>query len=112
MDVVHVTGQRGDASRSYYQGQRPDPKMALEKQGNNDRRSQPPEEDMDIGYEDPLSQSFEGLEQRFMDDILMLSKEQSDAEDAENTRHREVSLLKNFSILKVTKEFTFYVIYE
>ncbi|PSR95448.1 Pericentriolar material 1 protein [Actinidia chinensis var. chinensis] len=82
-------GQRGDASRSFYQGQRSDPKMALEKQGNNDRRSQPPEEDMDIGYEDPLSQSFEGLEQRFLDDILKLSKEQSDAEDAENTRHRE-----------------------
>ncbi|KAL6976485.1 hypothetical protein U1Q18_025274 [Sarracenia purpurea var. burkii] len=83
-------GQRSDASRSYYQGQRPDPKMTSEKQGNNDPRSQPPEVDMDIGYEDnPLSQTFEGLEQRFLDDIMKLSKEQSDAEDAENARHKE-----------------------
>ncbi|KAA8544372.1 hypothetical protein F0562_022360 [Nyssa sinensis] len=83
-------GQGGDASRSYYQGQRPDPRMALEKQGNNDPRSQPHEEDMDTGYEDNLLlQTFEGLEQRFLDDIMKLTKEQTDAEDAENARHRE-----------------------
>ncbi|KAI7991389.1 hypothetical protein LOK49_LG12G01605 [Camellia lanceoleosa] len=83
-------GQGGDTSRSYFQGQRQDSKMALERQGNNDPRSQPREEDMDIGYEDnPLSRTFEGLEQRFLDDIMKLSKEQTDAEDAENARHRE-----------------------
>lgn len=48
---------------------------------------------MDIGYEDnPISQTFEGLEQKFYDDILKLAKEQNNAEDAENIRHREVSL--------------------
>uniref|UniRef100_A0A5B7B8I8 Uncharacterized protein n=1 Tax=Davidia involucrata TaxID=16924 RepID=A0A5B7B8I8_DAVIN len=83
-------GQGGDTSRSYYQGQRPDPKMALEKQRNNDPRSQPHEEDMDIGYEDNLlSQTFEGLEQGFLDDIMKLAKEQTDAEDTENVRHQE-----------------------
>ncbi|KAF5934566.1 hypothetical protein HYC85_030737 [Camellia sinensis] len=82
--------QGGDTSRSYFQGQRQDSKMALERQGNNDPRSQPREEDMDIGYEDnPSSRTFEGLEQRFLDDIMKLSKEQTDAEDAENARHRE-----------------------
>ncbi|XP_059664850.1 uncharacterized protein LOC132311127 [Cornus florida] len=83
-------GQGGDASRSYYQGQRPDPKMGSEKQGNNDRRSQPHEEDMDVGYDDNvLLQTFDGLEQKFLDDIMKLTKDQTDAEDAENARHRE-----------------------
>ncbi|KAM7522649.1 hypothetical protein LguiA_012551 [Lonicera macranthoides] len=64
--------------------------MAMEKQGRNDPRSQPREEDMEIGYEDNLlSQTFEGLEQRFLDDIMKLAKDQADAEDAENARHRE-----------------------
>lgn len=46
---------------------------------------------MDIGYEDnPISQTFEGLEQKFFDGILKLAKDQSNAEDAENARHREV----------------------
>ncbi|KAL6506503.1 hypothetical protein OROGR_024684 [Orobanche gracilis] len=72
------------ASRSYYQNQR----MPLERQGGG---AQSHEEDMDIGYEDNsrLTQTFEGLEQRFLDDIMKLSREQTDAEDAENARHRE-----------------------
>lgn len=83
-------GQGVDSSRSYFQGQRPDVKLALEKQNNSDPRSRPHEEDMDVGYEDkPLSQTFEGLEQKFLDDIMKLAKEQSDAEDAENARHKE-----------------------
>lgn len=85
-------GQGGDAL-SFYQGQRPDAKLAQEKQSNNDPRSQPHEEDMDIGYEDnPSSHTFEGIEKKFHDDFLKLAKEQADAEDAENTRHREVSM--------------------
>lgn len=57
--ILWVTGQGGDAPRPYYQGQRPDFKMTSEKQGNNDPRSLPPEEDMDIGYEDKhLSQTL------------------------------------------------------
>lgn len=86
-------GQGGDAL-SFYQGQRPDAKLGLEKQSNNDPRSQPHEEDMDIGYEDnPLSHTFEGIEKKFHDDLLKLAKEQTDAEDVENARHREVSML-------------------
>lgn len=86
---MYNEGQGTDGPRSYFQGQRSDPRMALEKQ-ENDARSQLREEDMDIGYEDTrLSQSFEGLEQRFLDDIMKLVKEQTDAEDAENARHRE-----------------------
>ncbi|KAK9280168.1 hypothetical protein L1049_013855 [Liquidambar formosana] len=77
-------GQGGDdAPRSFYQGQRLDSKMGGEKQGNSDPRSLPHEEDMDIGYEEnSVSQTFEGLEQKFLDDIRKLTKEQSDAEDA------------------------------
>ncbi|CAH9115477.1 unnamed protein product [Cuscuta epithymum] len=84
-------GQGAEASRSYYQGQRTDPRAPLDNQGGKDRRSQPLEENMNIGYEDnsmPPS-SVEGLEQKFMNDIKKLSKEQYDAEDAENARHRE-----------------------
>ncbi|KAK6163656.1 hypothetical protein DH2020_000520 [Rehmannia glutinosa] len=79
-----------EAPRSYYQNQRMDSRMPLERQGGGDPRSQSHEEDMDIGYEDNrVMHTFEGLEQRFLDDIMKLSKEQTDAEDAENARHRE-----------------------
>ncbi|CAB4283087.1 unnamed protein product [Prunus armeniaca] len=87
---ISRSGQGGDTSRSYFQGQRPDPKLAMEKQNNNDSRSQSHNEDMDLGYEDkPSSQTFEELEQKFLDDIRKLTKEQNDAEDAENARHKE-----------------------
>ncbi|KAF4374167.1 hypothetical protein G4B88_020559 [Cannabis sativa] len=83
-------GQGGDSARPYFQGQRNDMKMASEKQSNSDTRSQPHNEDMEVGYEDPpSSQTFQGLEQIFLDDIMKLAKEQNDAEDAENNRHRE-----------------------
>ncbi|KAF8397999.1 hypothetical protein HHK36_016925 [Tetracentron sinense] len=83
-------GQGGDASRSFYQGQRPDSKLGVEKQANKDPRAQAHEQDMEIGYEDnPLPQTFESLEQKFLDEIMKLTKEQSNAEDAENARHRE-----------------------
>lgn len=90
--VFLYVGQGADTSRSYYQsqGQKSDQRLSSEKQGN-DLRSQPREADMEIGYEDNVpAQTFEGLEQRFYDEILKLSKEQNDAEDAENARHREV----------------------
>lgn len=85
-------GQRNDASRSSYQGQRPDSKLVLEKQGSKDPRDQAQQEDMELGYEDNAPpQTFEGLEQKFIQDIMKLTKEQQDAEDTENARHREVS---------------------
>ncbi|XP_028195008.1 uncharacterized protein LOC114380217 isoform X2 [Glycine soja] len=74
-------GQGVDASKSYFQGP---------SRNNSDSRSQAHGEDMDVGYEgNHLSQSFEGLEQNFHDDIIKLTKEQNDAEDAEYARHRE-----------------------
>ncbi|CAA3020876.1 Hypothetical predicted protein [Olea europaea subsp. europaea] len=83
-------GQGYQVARSYYQDQRPDPQMSLEKQSGSDPKHQPRGENMDIGYEDNcMSQTFYGLEQRFLDDIMKLSKEQTDAEDVENASHRE-----------------------
>lgn len=111
---IHVYGDVGqgvDSSRSYFQGQRPDAKLALEKQNNSDLRSRPHEEDMDVGYENkPLSQTFEGLEQKFLDDIMKLAKEQSDAEDAENARHKEVCMIMNV-LLSLAISFISFVIY-
>ncbi|XP_061356857.1 uncharacterized protein LOC133301257 [Gastrolobium bilobum] len=87
---MFTEGQGGDASRSYFQGQRPDPKLALQNRSNNDSRSQAHEEDRDVGYEgNHLSPTFESLEQNFQNDIIKLTKEQNDAEDAEHARHRE-----------------------
>ncbi|KAI5667074.1 hypothetical protein M9H77_16927 [Catharanthus roseus] len=82
-------GQGNEASRSYYQGQRPDPRMAMEKQGSYDARSQPRADEMERYEENPLRHTLEGLEQKFLNDIMKLSKEQNDAEDAEIARHRE-----------------------
>ncbi|XVF19581.1 hypothetical protein REPUB_Repub11eG0123200 [Reevesia pubescens] len=66
-----------------------DPKLSLEKQ-NADPRSRPHDENMEVGYEQNLlSQTLEGLEKNFLDDIMKLAKEQNNAEDTENIRHRE-----------------------
>ncbi|XVF69308.1 hypothetical protein PTKIN_Ptkin11bG0070500 [Pterospermum kingtungense] len=82
-------GQVSDGSRTYFQGARPDSKLSLEEQ-NADPRSRPLDENMEAGYEQNLlSESLEGLEKKFLDGIMKLAKEQNDAEDAENTRHRE-----------------------
>lgn len=70
-------------------GQRPDPNLSLEKQ-NADLRSRPHDENMEVGYEhNLLPPTLEGLEKKFHDDIMKLAKEQNDAEDAKNSRHRE-----------------------
>lgn len=87
---MYAEGLGGDAPRSLYQSQRSDSKSSLEKYGNKEARAQAKEEDMEIGYEDPvLPQTFESLEQKFFQDIMQLTKEHQDAEDKENTRHRE-----------------------
>ncbi|XP_050235100.1 uncharacterized protein LOC126683294 [Mercurialis annua] len=89
---IFAEGQGVDATRSYFQRKGPgqDAKLALEKQGTNDPRFGPREDNMQIGFEDkPLVQNFEGIEHKFLDDIMKLAKDQNDAEDAENVRHRE-----------------------
>ncbi|KAI3898433.1 hypothetical protein MKX03_001331 [Papaver bracteatum] len=84
-------GQRGDAPRALYQGQnRLDSQSGLEKAVINDQRVQIHEQDMEIGYdESSYSQTFEVLEKKFHGDIIKLTKEQDEAEDAENARHKE-----------------------
>ncbi|KAJ8649604.1 hypothetical protein MRB53_002627 [Persea americana] len=87
---LYKEGQGSDPSRSLFQGQRPDPKLGLDKQANKDTRAQDHEQDMEIGYEEhTIPPTFESLEQKFIDDIMKLTKEQQEAEDAENARHRE-----------------------
>ncbi|CAJ1976594.1 unnamed protein product [Sphenostylis stenocarpa] len=56
----------------------------------NEVMDQPHEQNMEIGYEEsrPLP-TYEGLEQRFIDEIMILTREKSDAEDAEFARHEE-----------------------
>lgn len=102
MEMVSVSGQGSEASRSYYQGQRPELRMAVEKQCSYGEHSQPRGgENMRFG-ENPPPHTFEGVEQKFLDDIMKLSDEQNNAEDAEYSRHWEVSsvgfLLKDLSL--------------
>lgn len=80
-------GLGGDAVRSYYA---PDCKPELENQAMKEDKAQHQEQDMEVGYEDnTLPLTFEGLERKFHDDVIRLAKEQSEAEDAENARHRD-----------------------
>ncbi|CAL0321204.1 unnamed protein product [Lupinus luteus] len=56
----------------------------------NEEMNQSHEQDMEIGYEEtPLPPTYEGLEQRFKDEIMKLAGEQSDAVNAEFVRHKE-----------------------
>ncbi|KAK9284016.1 hypothetical protein L1049_012275 [Liquidambar formosana] len=84
-------GQGDNGTKSFYQGMMADAKLDLEKQVNKEVKVQPHEQDMEIGYEDnpPSSLTLEGLEKKFLDETMKLAKEQSDAEDVENARHRE-----------------------
>ncbi|XP_077245198.1 uncharacterized protein LOC143885096 isoform X5 [Tasmannia lanceolata] len=71
-------------------GQRLESRSSLEKQANKDLRAQSHEQDMEVGYEENSpAQTFEGLEKKFLDEIMKLAKEQQEAEDAEIARHRE-----------------------
>ncbi|GAV86424.1 LOW QUALITY PROTEIN: hypothetical protein CFOL_v3_29855, partial [Cephalotus follicularis] len=84
------SGQWGNRTRSYYQGQTLDSKPSLENQANEEPCIEYYGKDMEIGYEDnPSPVTFESLEQRFLHEIVNLVKEQSDSEDAENARHWE-----------------------
>lgn len=85
------------STRSHYQGQALD---SLESSANNENKAQPQEQDMEIGYEDsPSPLTFEGLERIFLDKVKKLVKEQSDEEDIEIARHKEVSMFSINSFL-------------
>ncbi|KVI06232.1 hypothetical protein Ccrd_015411 [Cynara cardunculus var. scolymus] len=66
-------------------------KINYENEADNDPRLQSYEQDMEIGYEEdkPSEISFQGLEQKFQDEIMKLIKELSDVEDEESARHKE-----------------------
>ncbi|KAG9445257.1 hypothetical protein H6P81_016597 [Aristolochia fimbriata] len=83
-------GHGSDVPRSLYQGPRPESKVSIEKQSSKDPRGQPHEKDMEHGYEEnTMPQTFEGLENKFHNEIMKLIKELQEAEDAEIARHRE-----------------------
>jgi hypothetical protein len=86
-------GQGAEGTRPFYDGQKSDLKVGQEKQPRKELRDQPRTDKFEARHEDyNLPSTFEGLEQNFREDIVVLSKELHDAEDAENTRHREVCL--------------------
>ncbi|KAF7042080.1 hypothetical protein CFC21_051770 [Triticum aestivum] len=83
-------GQSAEGKRSFYDGQQSDLKVGLEKQPRKELRDQPRTDKIEARRDDyNLPRTFESLEQSFREDIVVLSKELNDAEDAENTRHRE-----------------------
>lgn len=91
MLTVSDAGQGSAGAQSFYDGQRSDAKVGLEKQTTKETREHARTDRTDTRYEEyNLPRTFEGLEQSFHEDIMMLSKELHDAEDAENSRHREV----------------------
>ena len=83
-------GQSAEGKRSFYDGQQSDMKVGLEKQPRKESRDQPRTDKIEARHDDyNLPRTFESLEKSFREDIVVLSKELNDAEDAENTRHRE-----------------------
>ncbi|XP_066389008.1 uncharacterized protein [Miscanthus floridulus] len=83
-------GQGAGGAQSFYDGKRSDSKLGLEKQSSKESRDQPHTDRTETRYENyNHPRTFEGLEQSFHEDIILLSKELQDAEDAENSRHME-----------------------
>lgn len=77
---------------SYSQGlSQANQKVNYENEANNDPRLQSYEQDMEVGYEDdkPSEITFQGLDQKYQDEIMRLIKELSDVEDKENATHKE-----------------------
>jgi len=83
-------GLGGNGKRSYYQDQMPDQRRSSDNRADTEPRSLSQEQDMEVGYEDnPSPLTFEGLERKFINEIMNLAKEQSHTEDVEYARHRE-----------------------
>lgn len=83
-----------NAPPSPFQGKWSDSRSSLEREIHPDSENMP----SNARYDDSeLPQTFEGLEQKFVDDISKLAKEQYDAEDAENARH--VQVISNYRLI-------------
>lgn len=77
-----------DGASPYYHGQMP---QSIPAEGNNVLPKESNQKvEVDVSFEDQtLHKSFEAFEQKLVDEVMKLTKEQDDAEDEENTRHRE-----------------------
>ncbi|XP_078159750.1 ubiquitin carboxyl-terminal hydrolase isoform X4 [Carex rostrata] len=88
----YTEGQGKAGSHNYmYEAQRVDTKHGTEKVGSTESRAENPNNSaLEGGYKDnaALPQTIDALEQRFLQDLTKLLKEQHDAEDAEVLRHR------------------------
>ncbi|GAB4836210.1 hypothetical protein Ancab_001126 [Ancistrocladus abbreviatus] len=85
-DAQRMSPHLYSEGRAIHQNQIRDPRSGSPQEG----RVHPQDQDMEIGYDDkPALQSLEALERKFNDDLMKLTKDQIDAEDAENARHRE-----------------------
>ncbi|WOK97853.1 hypothetical protein Cni_G06561 [Canna indica] len=83
-------GHGNDISRTLYEGQMSDSKLGMEMQGTKDPRAHARQDELEGRFDDStFPQTFEGLEQNFFNDLMNLTKEQHEAEDRENARHRE-----------------------
>lgn len=86
-------GQGSDVLSTLYEAQMSDSKLGREMQINRDPRAHARQDELVATFDDgTLPQTFEGLEKKFLNDIMNLAKEQQEAEDRENARHREVNL--------------------
>lgn len=106
MLTVRNTGQGAGGAQSFYDGKRSDSKVGLEKQPSKESRDQTHTDRnrTETRYENyNLPRTFEGLEQSFNEDIILLSKELHDAEDAENSRHMEVCQMHSIFFCLVYK---------
>lgn len=77
-----------DGASPYYHGQMPD---IMPPEGSNVLlKDSDQKQEMDVGFADQsLPKSLEALEHKLMDEVMTLIKDQNDAEDEENARHRE-----------------------
>lgn len=94
-------GQGKAGSHNYmYEAQGVDTKHGTEKAGSTESRAENPNNSaLEGGYKDnaALPQTIDALEQRFLQDLTKLLKEQHDAEDAEVLRHRAVLNFHSFT---------------
>ncbi|XP_027189074.1 uncharacterized protein [Cicer arietinum] len=90
--IAYNEAQGNNGIQSYIPDEPTDAKVDQQNQTNGEM-DEAREEDMEIGYEEsPPTPTYEGLERRFVDEIIKLVRERSDKEDAELARHNETMI--------------------
>ncbi|KAH9298924.1 hypothetical protein KI387_030606, partial [Taxus chinensis] len=91
-----------DGASPYYHGQMTD---SIPPEGNNVMpKESAQKQEVSVGFEDQsLTKSLEAFEQNLMNEVMKLMKEQDDAEDEENTRHREESMANQLPMVILAK---------